>query len=200
REGCPATGLRREGERVVGVDTAGGFVPAGHVVLAAGAWSGLLAARFGLPWRLPVHPVRGQIVSLRAEAGAPRRILFTDGAYLAPKPDGTVVVGATEDDAGFDRRVTAAAVARILANGLRLAPGLAAASFARAWAGLRPASGDGLPAVGPAPGVEGLTLAVGHFRNGILLGPHTGAAVARALAGGGWDPLLAPFDPARFAV
>ena len=112
-----------------------------------------------------------------------------------PKPDGRLVVGATEDEAGFDARPTAAGVTHLLTAAARLAPSLAAAPFDGAWAGLRPATADRLPLLGPLPGWENVSLATGHFRNGVLLAPLTGSLLAEWVMERRISKLMAPFLP-----
>lgn len=192
-EGAEVTGLTRSGGRVTGVRTAAGEMAAGAVVLAAGAWSGPLAREGGL--RLPVEPVRGQILALDNLPGGPERIVWGGGAYLVPRRDGSVTVGATVERVGFDARVTAAGAASLLAAAPRLLPLLADATFRRAWAGLRPAAPDRLPVLGPAADVPGLFLATGHFRNGILLSAVTGELLADWILAG-----RAPWPQNPFAV
>ncbi len=188
--GAPVMALARERARVVGVETPAGRLTAEHVVLCTGSWTPSLAA--GLP-ELPVAPVRGQIVSLDAPDPPPARILWGGSTYVVPKPDGSVVVGATEEHVGFDRRVTAEGVRSLLAEAARWVPALADASFRSAWAGLRPETPDHLPLVGPVPTVDGLLVAAGHFRNGVLLSPATGEIVRDAVLGKGWaEPAFLP--------
>ncbi len=198
-EGVEVTGFVTDGDRVLGVRVAGApdgeTLAAGQVVIAAGAWTGLCAAWLGVA--LPVTPVRGQIIALQQLPPAPGRIVFSDRGYAVAKVDGTVVVGATEDRAGFDSRVTAAGVAYLAALGPRLAPTLEAACFRHAWAGLRPWSADDLPLIGPVPGWRGVAVAAGHYRNGILLSPVTGRLVADALTGAAPWPVA--FAPGRFS-
>lgn len=188
------------GGRVSGVRAAGGAAhPAGAVVIAAGAWSGALAGPGIVP--PPSEPVRGQIVVFEAP-GLIRHVLSGGTGYLVPRTDGRVLAGSTMERAGFDRRVTAEGLAHLAAAALALVPGLAPASFHRAWAGLRPAAPDGLPVVG-AGAVAGLLYACGHLRNGIVLAPLTARAIAGMLRGeaavvDGID--LGPFSPLRFAA
>lgn len=193
-EGVPVTGLLREGSRVVGVETAAGARPAGVVVLCTGSWTRTAAGWLGEDLDLPIAPVRGQIVSLDAPPGGlPCVVWGVPGPYLVPKLDGSVVVGATSERVGFDRRVTADGVAGLLQEAARLVPALADATFRGAWAGLRPESPDGLPLVGPVPAVDGLLLAAGHYRNGVLLSPITGQIVADGIQGKGWaEPAFLP--------
>jgi glycine oxidase len=117
-----------------------------------------------------------------------------------PKADGTIYVGATVERLGFDRRVTVSGVTRLLALLPALLPGLGDATFVRAWAGLRPGTPDHLPVLGPVPGLEGVTLATGHYRNGILLAPITGELIAQAALGQPTTLPLAPFSVERFAA
>jgi glycine oxidase len=193
-EGIPVVGLLRDRARVVGVETADGPRPAGAVVLCTGSWTRTAAAWLGPAMDFPIAPVRGQIVSLDAPPGALPSILWgVRGPYLVPKLDGSVVVGATTERVGFDRRVTAGAVAGLLRDAAALVPALGVATFRGAWAGLRPESPDGLPLVGPVPTVDGLVLAAGHYRNGVLLSPITGQLVADGLQGKGWsEPAFLP--------
>ncbi len=193
--GMPALGLLMEGDRVTGVISPGGPMPSGHVVLAAGVWT-----RFCVEWlgrRLPLEPVRGQILALGAPPSAPRSIVWGEEAYLVPKRNGTVIVGATSERAGFDRRTTVTGVASLLMAAPRLLPALSDAPFLQAWAGLRPETPDQLPVIGPVPGIEGLTLAAGHYRNGVLLSPATARLVADWITRSTLPDSACPFLPSR---
>lgn len=196
--GSEATGLLRDGDRVVGVRLRDRTLAAAEVVLCGGAWT-----RFweeGAAATLPVEPIRGQIVALESPQPALRSIVWGDEAYLVPRRDGSVLVGATVERAGFDVRTTAAGVAGLIAGGSALVPALGSSSFQRAWAGLRPATPDGLPLIGGVPGVDGLSVAAGHYRNGILLAGLTGLWIADRVVKGAFPPEAAAFDPARFAT
>jgi glycine oxidase len=193
--GTPVLALRRDGERVVGVETPAGPVAAARVVLCAGVWSPALA-----PFPLPVEPVRGQILSLESPRPALGVIVVGARCYLVPKRDGSVVVGATEERVGFDARVTAAGLAELLAGAQELLPALGASTFRGGWAGLRPVTPDGLPAIGPAPGAPGLVVAAGHGRNGVLLAPLTARLVADLVLGKSLPPEAAAFAPERFGT
>jgi glycine oxidase len=169
-----------EGGRVVGLEVDGVRRAAQAVVIAAGAWSSLVEG-VGLKPQ-SVRPVRGQMV--RFDLPPPLRgVVFGAGGYLVPRVDGHVLAGSTMEEAGFDKSVTGAGIAAILERATRLCPSLAEAPVGALWAGLRPACADGLPALGPVPGIAGLHLAVGHLRNGILLTPVTAALVAAAVQG-----------------
>jgi glycine oxidase len=172
-----------EGERLVGVRTRDEELRAEKVVLAAGAWSG--AAEW-LPEqaRPAVRPVKGQVVELRGgnEGPVAHHILASERVYLVPRADGRLVVGATVEEMGFDTAVTAGGIHELLREAYRLLPEVAEMEFVGATAGLRPGTPDNFPIVGPGA-IEGLFLATGHFRNGILLAPLAAETVADLLSG-----------------
>ena len=171
-----ATGFAVDGSCVVAVNTRDGPVPCATVVLAAGAWSeGLLA---GLEIKALTPPVKGQIVLLQSDGCVLKRVVEHGNNYLVPRDDGRVLVGATEEHVGFDTRPTAQGVAGLLAEALRLCPGLASATVERSWAGLRPGNVDGRPYIGRAPGYDNVIVATGHKRAGLQLSPATAELVA----------------------
>lgn len=191
--GVPVVGLLREGSRVVGCATPAERIHTGAVVLCGGVFSPHLLAAAGAERPLPVAPVRGQIVRVDAPGAGGGPIVWGARAYLVPKRDGSLVVGATEERVGFDRRVTAGGVRALLAAGEALLPALADAGFRGAWAGLRPTTPDHLPLVGPWPEASGLVLATGHHRAGVQLSPATGEIVRDGLLGKGWsEPAFLP--------
>ncbi len=171
-----------EGERLVGVRTADEELRAETVVLANGAWSGTTAWLPELA-RPPVRPVKGQVLELRRRDGAPpaRHILASERVYLVPREDGRLIVGATVEEMGFDTAVTAGGVHELLREAYRLLPDLAEMELVDAIAGLRPGTPNNLPLVGPGA-IDGLVLATGHFRNGILLAPLAAQVVADLLS------------------
>ena len=179
--GCPVYGLDRDGDRITGVRCAAGLLRAERYLVAAGAWSEALLQSVGC--RIGVRPIRGQIALLRTSPPILRRILLAGSEYLVPRPDGRVLIGSTEEDVGFDRQTTAAGIQGLLQMGIHLVPGLARAPVERCWAGLRPGSADGKPYIGPAPGIQNLYVATGHFRSGIQLSPGTGAVMKELLLG-----------------
>jgi glycine oxidase len=194
------TDLAVEGDRVTGVALGDGErLAAGTVVLAAGCWSGALGgvAAEALP---PVRPVKGQLLYLRGPTDEPLCSRNVRGleAYVVPRGDGRVVVGATVEEQGFDTRVTAGAVHDLLRAALELLPDVVELELLETVCGLRPGSPDNAPMIGPA-GPEGLVVATGHYRNGILLTPVTADAVAELLATGRVPEAIAPFAPGRFA-
>lgn len=173
-----------EDGRLTGVRTGEGReLRAAATILAAGAWSGQ-AGWLPEEARPPVRPVKGQILELRTRDGsAPcERIVASERIYLVPRPDGRLIAGATVEEQGFDTAVTAGGVHELLREAYRLLPEVAEMELVEAMAGLRPATPDNLPLVGPAP-LDGLLWATGHFRNGILLAPLSAKALADRLEG-----------------
>jgi len=169
---------------------------AGEFVLAAGCWSGALAASAGV--EVPTVPCRGQI--LEFELASPLPIVVRAGHhYLVPREGGRVVVGTTAEYVGFEKSVTAEGMASILRAALQLAPFLGEARFCRAWAGLRPDTADHLPVLGRS-GVRGLTLATGHFRSGILLAPVTAKLIAEMIMANSSPPAIEAFRANRFSL
>jgi glycine oxidase len=198
-EGAWAVGLASTGKQVTGVMTPAGLVHADTVVLAAGVWSPDLARSAGL--ELPVVPVKGQVLSLRAPGLGKglRQVLWSGECYLVPRPDGELLLGATEEEGNYDARPTLAGVHQLTEAALEVAPAAGGLVIEGVWAGLRPAAPDRRPIVGWAPGCERLFVATAHYRNGILLGPLTGRRVAEAILDGAGTAEFAPFGPARFA-
>lgn len=196
------SGVESEGGRAAGVSLVGGAtLRAGAVVIAAGCWSG----RLGLPYRLvpPVRPVKGLTVRARASAGAPRMTRIVRGlvhgrsCYLVPRADGSVVIGATVEEKGFDLTVQIGSVHDLLRDARAVVPALDEYELVETTTGLRPGSPDNAPLVGPTA-MERLFVATGHYRNGILLAPITADAMVSLLEGVPVTGPLAPFGPDRF--
>jgi glycine oxidase len=179
----------------IAVHTANGILRARTVIVAAGTWASSLVPPGSNP--LPVRPVRGQLLHLAMPPQTLRHVLWGADVYLVPWRDGVVFVGATSEDVGFDERATAAGVAGLLDAAIALVPALGGATFLEARRGLRPASADELPYVGPSTVLPGLVYACGHYRNGALLAPLTAALVAGLLRGDASDDALRPLAPAR---
>jgi glycine oxidase len=184
RTGVEVAEALLEGERIVGVRTGDGEeLHAAAVVLATGAWAGQTE---WLPEsaRPPVRPVKGQIVELRPPDGEPpcERIVASERVYLVPRPDGRLIAGATVEERGFDTAVTAGGVHELLREAYRLLPDVTEMELVEAMAGLRPGTPDNLPLIGSGA-LDGLVLATGHYRNGILLAPLTAERVAESLTG-----------------
>jgi glycine oxidase len=155
---------------------------ADHVVVAAGCWSRRL--RIAGVAAIPVRPIRGQLLHLRMPAGSlPSRVVWSARCYGVPWRDGSLLAGGTVEDVGFDESSTVAGVAELMQAICELVPASAGASIDAVRVGLRPATDNGAPLVGPAPGVPGVTLATGHYRNGILLAPLTAAMVTEQVLG-----------------
>lgn len=170
-----------------------------HVVLSAGAWSGnlLKVSSIAAP---RVRPIKGQLFALDGDPGRMplRRIVWTEGAYIVPHADGRIVVGATQEDVGFDAALNADAIATQLAAAVRAVPGLARLREIERFHGFRPAADDGLPLIGSV-GPESLTLATGQFRNGILFAPLVAEAAALHVLEGRLPEAARPFAAGRFA-
>ncbi|MGH8929169.1 MAG: glycine oxidase ThiO [Egibacteraceae bacterium] len=191
-------GLLASGERVTGVRLeGGGEIVAGYVVLAAGCWSGQLAGvdPRSLP---PVRPVKGQLLHLRGPAPLATRNVRGLDCYIVSRPDGRVVVGATVEEQGFDVTPTAGAVGDLLRDARELLPDIAELDFVEVAVGLRPGTPDNAPLIGAAPSLDGLVLATGHYRNGVLLTPITADLVVELLDTGKLPDQAAPFAPDRF--
>ncbi|CAL9412707.1 MULTISPECIES: glycine oxidase ThiO [unclassified Streptomyces] len=193
-------------DRATGVVTAdGGAAAAGQVVLAAGSWSGRLA---GVPPEVlpPVRPVKGQVLRLampdRPEpflSRTVRAVVRGSHVYLVPRESGELVIGATSEELGWDTTVTAGGVYELLRDAHELVPGLTELPLTETTAGLRPGSPDNAPLLGPT-GLDGLLLATGHHRNGVLLTPVTGDAMAQVLTTGELPEEALPFTPRRFGA
>jgi glycine oxidase len=168
-----------------------------YVVLATGCWTGRIDLAGAPP--LPVRPVRGQLVVLRWPDGdVPRRTLWGPRCYAVPWPDGTLLVGATVEEAGFDERATVAGVHDLLAAVSELIPRAWNATMSNVRVGLRPATTDDRPIIGASKRIEGLVYATGHYRNGVLLAPITARLVADIIEGKAVDPTLDACAPGRF--
>ncbi|GAA2263696.1 glycine oxidase ThiO [Streptomyces ruber] len=193
-------------ERATGVRTADGTaLSAGQVVLAGGSLSGRLA---GIPDAVlpPVRPVKGQVVRLTVPPRyAPflsrtvRAVVRGSHVYLVPRENGELVVGATSEELGWDTTVTAGGVYELLRDAHELVPGITELPLTETRAGLRPGSPDNAPLLGPT-GLDGLVLATGHYRNGVLLTPVTGDVLAQVLTTGALPDVARDFSPRRFAA
>src|SRR5882757_8995575 len=192
--GNGAKAIWHAGDRCAGLILHNEKVEAKWTIIAAGCFS---AAIEGIGPYAPVRPAKGQMVALRGDDLKMERVLWSEKIYLMPRNDGRIVAGATVEYAGFDKRTTAGGIEKILSAAIDLAPGLANARIEETWAGLRPDSPDHLPILGPTD-VEGLLMATGHFRSGILLTPITARVVRQWITeqrvSVDWDR----FSPMRF--
>jgi glycine oxidase len=198
RSGEAAVMLVRQGERVVGVRTSHETLHAGTVVVANGAWAADLVASLGMI--LPVKPMRGQMLAVRTVPRAVHQVIYGRHMYVVPRAEGETLIGATVEDVGFRKEVTLEGLEELVQAGRGVVPGIMGYPVVRSWAGLRPGSPDGLPLVGPVDGCAGLLLAVGHYRNGILLGPITGVLVKQLLVDRVYSPHLDLLRPERFPL
>jgi len=176
RPDTEVTGLSMDGERAAGVETAGGAIPAGAVVLASGAWTGRLLAQVRIG--LAVEPVRGQMLLFTGPVGAVQRIVLDRGRYIIPRRDGRVLVGSTMERVGFDKSTTEEAREALTAAAVATIPALDGFTLERHWAGLRPSSPEGVPFIGEIEGKSGLYVNAGHFRNGVVMGLASGRLLA----------------------
>ncbi|GKU80199.1 glycine oxidase ThiO [Paenibacillus sp. L3-i20] len=188
--------LSEEGE--VSVLTSGllGAVRAERAVICSGAWSGMFEHWLGIT--IPIHPIRGQICSYDGSMEELKHMVFSSQAYWVGKRNGRIVCGASEDVAGFQTSVTEKGINRLVKSSERWFPFLAARDTAHRWAGLRPATTDGLPLLGTVGGKKSVIMAAGHYRNGILLSPVTARLVGDMLDGNMHHTSLLPFSPNRF--
>lgn len=192
--GAPVVEIQTSDGRAAGVKTSRTHFPAALVVNCAGAWAGQIV---GAP-PLPTRPVKGQMLSIIA----PRRdflrhVVRGPGAYLVPRSDGRILIGATVEEAGFDKRTDPNTIQQLHQAAANLAPELGQARMLEAWAGLRPGTPDNLPVLG-ATSLPGYFVAAGHFRDGILLAPITAALMTQVVRGAKPEFDISAFSPARF--
>jgi glycine oxidase len=190
--------ILRDG-RAVGVEAAAGTIFADQVIVAAGAWTSMIGVE-GRGLKFPVKPVRGQMIAYRGEPGRFRHVIYSHRGYVVPRADGRILVGATVEDVGFEKATTAAGVKSLEVAAAEISPFVPDREPRENWSGLRPFAADGLPVIGPVPGIEGLFVATGHFRNGILLAPITAQITAEFVVRGTDSEYFSHFGPQRFAA
>ncbi len=181
RPGSPVVGFEQRSGRVVAVETPAGSIPCGTLIVAAGAWTADLLGTLEIPIATP--PLKGQIVMLRSDRPMIRRIVEHGRMYLVPRDDNRVLIGATEEDSGFDGEATAEASLDLREVAYRLCPVLRGAEVERSWAGLRPGSVDSKPYLGFAPTFDNVIVATGHKRAGLQLAPATAEVIADLILG-----------------
>jgi len=192
---APVSDFNTQGQRVTGAVSLSQTITCDQIVLAAGAWIGKFAAELGI--LLPVTPLRGQAMTLDTPLPLPfSHTIYGTQGYLVPRSEGRIVVGATEEHAGFDAALTPDGMAGLRAMASGLAPLTASLPLHEHWAGLRPVTPDGLPLLGRAPQWDNVFLAGGHGRNGILLTPITAHLMTRVLLDN--NPPPAEVAPGRF--
>lgn len=200
RAGCEVSGIARNGDRCDGVIADDQRFSAKHVILAAGCFSSEISNEPWLKRLAPTRPVRGQMVALRPSSGAaaPQHVVRSERGYLVPRRDGRIVAGSTLEEAGFEKQVTAAGLNKILAASIEMCPALGGAEIVETWSGLRPGTPDDLPILGPTE-IDGLWMATGHYRNGILLSAATAKAFRELVVSGKTSIDLDRFSPLRFS-
>jgi glycine oxidase len=196
--GTETVSLNHDGKSCTGVRTAAGEAfSAGHVVIAAGCWTSQIP---GMNAYAPSIPVRGQMVALRHTGKPIRHVLRSERGYVVPRDHANpqnLVAGSTLENAGYEKRVTSGGLEQILQAVNELAPGLAGAEVIETWSGLRPGTPDQLPILGPTD-VDGLVMATGHYRNGILLAPITAKLIAEWITERRTSMNWENFSPLRF--
>jgi glycine oxidase len=187
-----------DNNRVVGVktDIEDFFAPV--VVIASGAWTGLIRDKFNLLSGIGVKPVRGQMLAFGDNYRLFKHTIYTRRGYVVPKKNSRILVGATVEDVGFENRTTGAGTASLLETAFEISPRFKDLSLKKNWSGLRPVAADRLPVLGTFPEIENLLVATAHYRNGILLAPKTAEIIADKVAGNTASKYLKVFSPCRF--
>ncbi|TYR75129.1 glycine oxidase ThiO [Rossellomorea vietnamensis] len=176
-EFCEVENIMFKDQRVKGCETSQGKFSSDQLVITTGAWAGELLKKTGLS--LPVSPVKGECFSVVPSHHIIQSTVFSEGGcYIVPKKDGRLIVGATTLVNRWDKDVSLKGVSSLSQKAIDLLPDIKYAKWEKAWAGIRPQTGDGLPYIGPHPAYEGLYIAAGHYRNGILLSPITGKMIS----------------------
>jgi glycine oxidase len=197
KDGVGAVRIYPLSSRRVAVQTAHATWEADRVVLAAGSWSTHVSVQGA--GTVPVTPIRGQLIQMRTDPGSIRRVIWGPNGYLVPWPDGTVLIGSTVEDVGFDEDHTDEAVARLRDAAIELVPSLASCEISSIRTGLRPKGPDEVPMLGRSSVVPGLVYATAHYRNGVLFTPLTVQLVRDLIFDRADDPALKDLDPSRFS-
>ncbi|MBM4003868.1 MAG: glycine oxidase ThiO [Planctomycetes bacterium] len=179
--GQPVEQIEVQSGRIVGLRTASGGAVAEQYCFAGGAWTGQLLR--GLGYGLGILPIRGQMLLYRVDPAAVTRIINEGPRYIVPRDDGHVLVGSTEEEVGFDKSNTSEGIGELTRFAEELVPALSRDRLIRSWAGLRPASFDGLPYIGRLPDHENGFVAAGHFRSGLYLSPGTAVMMRQLMLG-----------------
>jgi glycine oxidase len=186
-----------ENGRVIGADTTCGPMYGNHCVVATGTWTSLIKLG-GAKMPVAVTPVRGQIICLRSEPGRYQHVMYSGDGYVVPRADGRVLVGSTSEFVGFEKAVTEQAVEDLRRIAAKILTWIDGMEIIDQWCGLRPRAADSMPVLGGVSGIEGLTIATGHYRNGILLAPLTANIIAESLMSGIDPDHFTMFGPGRF--
>lgn len=194
RSECAVESILQAAKRCSGVVAAGQRIEAKNVVIAAGCFSSRIQ---GVARYAPVRPIRGQMVALKSDRVEIGHVLRSEHGYIVPRGGGLCVAGSTLENAGFEKRVTPDGIGKILAAAVEIVPALSGAAIVETWSGLRPDTPDHLPSLGPTD-IEGLLIATGHYRNGILLTPITAKLIADWLTDRRTSISWEAFSPMRF--
>jgi glycine oxidase len=195
---CSVDALLFDNKRICGLQTERGSFFAPIVVITAGAWTSLLNFPPELAKKIKISPIRGQILSFTSDEKVFSHVIHTPRGYVVPRRDNRILVGATIENVGFDRRTGSAAMNYLLETKDEISSKSAKTEFVESWMGFRPKTPDGFPLLGEFPAQSGLYFATGHYRNGILLAPLTGKLIADKIANGTDSPYLRIFNPSRF--
>jgi glycine oxidase len=180
-EGFVVNGFIQRDRQVLGVTTAQGELRAEKVIVCGGAWTATLLDSLNI--RLPVRPVKGQMIAYQAPPGLVQRVVLKDGRYIIPRSDGLLLIGSTLEEAGFDKTTDSEALASLKQTAESILPALSKHSVAYHWAGLRPGSPDGIPFIGALPEWSGVYVNAGHYRNGLVLAPASTHVLVDQLLG-----------------
>ena len=190
--------LLTENDKITGAATANEKFFAEKVVLTTGAWTSLIkTGGFALP---SIKPIRGQMICFQTAKRLFQKVIYTPRGYIVPRADGRILVGATVEDAGFDKSVTDSGTKILLETALEISPSLANLEIVEKWAGLRPFAADGLPVIGDFAEIENLFIAAAHYRNGILLAPLTAQILAENILENTASEYFESFNPRRFSA
>ncbi|MDM7923952.1 MAG: glycine oxidase ThiO [Pyrinomonadaceae bacterium] len=196
-ENRSASDVLIESGRAVGVMSDRGRVESDAVVLATGSWTSYIKIG-GVKSSLNVKPIRGQMLSVQGPPGLVKHVIYGAGAYLVPRSDGRILVGATVEDVGFEKEVNPVAIESLRQAAIRTVPAIRELEILESWCGLRPFAADGGPILGPINGIENLVAATAHYRNGILLSPITAKLVTEYLLSGVGSEYFQIFSADRF--
>ncbi|WP_047154418.1 glycine oxidase ThiO [Aneurinibacillus tyrosinisolvens] len=197
-ENCEAIEFYRQGEQMTGIETTAGKLEADEYVIAGGAWSGKIMKQLG--HSLPIFPVKGEAFSVLSIPHPIEKTIYSHGCYIVPKSGDRLLVGASVKDCGFDARLTIDGLQQLMAKAVRLLPVIKDCPLEKTWASLRPQTADGLPYFGRLSAYNNVSIAAGHFRNGILLSPITGQLIAQLLSGEATAEALEPFTDIRHSI
>ena len=197
-ENCEVKSLLSEKRQFTGAKTETETFFAEKVILTTGAWTSLIKVGENATFFVDVKPIRGQMLSFQTAKRLFSKVIYSPRGYIVPRVDGRILVGATVEDVGFDKNVTADGVDFLRENALEIAPNLVNLKVSENWAGLRPFAADGLPILGGFPEIENLFIATAHYRNGILLAPLTAKILADKIAENVDSEYLEIFNPQRF--